>query len=339
MLIRAKHLSNVGLGGAVRRALAIGLSCVLLLGAVPSASSAEHADIRDKLLNLGAGPLGGGSRPVGEALCDAVNAERRTTHVRCVAVGTAGSTFNLESVMSGRLLMGLAQEDRVHQIRQDPKRPGAQALRVVAVTHESPIAVMVGPQSGITELGQLAGKRVNLGSQGSDQFTVTQALLAALDLRVDQLAAATYLPASALEPSLCGNEVDVVVKAVAHPSPLFQRLLACGCRFIEIPPEVVTRMRAGNRWLVPMSIAANSYDGQSQPVASVGTRNVLVARSSVDTETVFRLARTLRHHHAELRREHPMLASMPRPETILPDSLPAPLHEGAARAYGLPRTP
>lgn len=339
MLIRAKHLSNVGLGGAVRRALAIGLSCALPLGAVPSASAAEHADIRDKLLNLGAGPLGGGSRPVGEALCDVVNADRRTTHVRCVAIGTAGSSFNLESVMSGRLLMGLAQEDLVHQTRLDPKQSGAQALRVVAVTHEAPIAVVVGPQSGITDLQQLAGKRVNMGSQGSDQFMITQALLAAMDLRADQLAAASYLPASALESSLCGNEVDVVVKAVAHPSPLFQRLLACGCRFIDIPPEVVARMRAGNRWLVPMSIAANSYDGQPQPVASVGMRSVLVARSNVDTEAVFRLARTLRQRHAELRREHPMLASMPRPEMTQPDSLPAPLHEGAARAYALPRTP
>ena len=238
ILIRADHLTAVKRGIAWKRALAIGLSSVLLLGAVPSASAAEHADIRDKLLNLGAGPLGGGSRPVGEALCDVVNADRRTTHVRCVAIGTAGSSFNLESVMSGRLLMGLAQEDLVHQTRLDPKQSGAQALRVVAVTHEAPIAVVVGPQSGITDLQQLAGKRVNMGSQGSDQFMITQALLAAMNLRADQLAAASYLSASAPESSLCGNEVDVVVKAVAHPSPLLQRLLACGGRFLYIPPVV-----------------------------------------------------------------------------------------------------
>jgi TRAP-type uncharacterized transport system substrate-binding protein len=98
-------------------------------------------------------------------------------------------------------------------------------------------------------------------------------------------------------------------------------------------------MRASNRWLVPMSIAANSYDGQPQPVSSLGMRNLLVAKSSADAEAVFRLARTLRQRHADLRHEHPMLASMPRPEMIQAGSLPAPLHEGAARAYGLQRTP
>lgn len=321
------------------RVLAMGLASILLLGTTPSSRSADHADIRHKLLELGSGPPGSGFRSIGEALCDAVNIDRKTTHVRCVTVGSAGSTYNLESVVSGRVLIGLSQENLIRQVRQDPRKPDAHALRVIAVTHESHITVVAGPQSGISDLRQLAGKRVNMGRRGSDQFSITQTLLTALDLTVEQLGEVSDLAPSDLEASLCGNQVDVLVEAVAHPSPLFQRLLACGGRFIDIPTDVAARMRADNRWLVPMRIDANSYDGLPVSVESLGLRNLLVTRSSTDDETVFRLAHTLRRHHAALLSEQPMLGSMPKPESIQPDSLPAPLHHGAARAYGLQASP
>lgn len=324
-------------GGALKRCLAAGLACVLLQLGMADARSADRADIRDKLVELGSGPPGGAFRPVGESLCDVVNADRRKTHVRCVAIGTSGSHFNLESVMSGRLLMGLAHEGLVHRLRQDPKRTGAQALRVVAYTHASHITVMAGPQSGITDLRQLAGKRVNMGARGSDQFAITQALLAALSLDAEQLGETSDLPTSEIEASLCGNQVDVVVDAAHHPSPQFQRLLACGGRFIDIPADVMASMRAADRWLLPMQIAANSYEGQPTPVASLGMRNVLVTQGGVEAETVFRLTHALVQRHPEFRREHPMLATMPGPALIQPEGLPAPLHDGAARAYGLQR--
>ena len=328
---------NVAISRRLAWTLALVLSTALALP--PTLAATEHPDIADKLLTLGTGPAGGAFRPIGESLCDLVNAERGSLHVRCVAVATAGSMFNLHSVMYGRLPLALTQEDLVHTLRQDPAQPAAQALRVVALAHESPIAVMVGAQSGITDLRQLAGKRMNMGNRGSGQFTITHALLAALDLKTEQLAATSYFATSGFEEALCGNQVDVVVEAVAHPSALFTRLLACGGRFIDIPPEVAARMQASNRWLAPMTILAGTYANQPRPVVSLGMRNLLVTHDQVDSETVFRLARMLRQRHAALLREQPLLVSMGRPEQIKPENLPAPLHPGAARAYGLRAIP
>ena len=204
-------------------ALTLGSAAVL---ASPSATAQD--DFADKFLQLGTGPAGGTFLPVGEALCNAVNGDRKASLVRCVPVGTAGSAYNLHAVANGGMQLGLAQEDLVSALYKNHAEPSGGALRVIAVTHTSPIAVMVHRAAGITQLRQIAGKAMNLGNRGSGQFTVTASILRALDLRVEDLGAASYLPTADFERAFCERKVDVVVEAVAHPSVLFAKLRACG---------------------------------------------------------------------------------------------------------------
>ncbi len=286
---------------------------------------------------LGTGPVGGAFRPIGESLCDAVNEDRQRSLVRCVPVGTAGSTFNLHAVANQAIQLGVAQEDLLVQLRGERKVAQARSLRLIAVLHSSPIAVMVRKDSAITNLHQIAGKHVNLGNRGSGQFAITAALLRALGLRLEDLGAASYLATSEFERAFCGGLVDVVVEAVAHPSPMFEKLRACGGAFIDIPPDVVARMQADNSLLARMEIPAGLYAQQGQPVRTLGMRNVLFTSATVDDESIYRLTMSLRKHHAELRRAQPLLGSMSNlDEQAQQASLPAPLHAGAQRAFRQP---
>jgi len=309
---------------------------VLTLGsAAVSASPATpvHDDFADKFLQLGTGPAGGTFLPVGEAVCNAVNGDRKASLVRCVPVGTAGSAYNLHAVANGGMQLGLAQEDLVSALYKNRQEPGGAALRVIAVTHTSPIAVMVHRTSGITQLRQIAGKTMNLGNRGSCQFTVTASILKALDLRVEDLAGATYLPTADFEHAFCDRKVDVVVEAVAHPSVLFAKLRACGGEFVDIPPEVVARMVADNSLLAPMAIPAGTYDNQPQPFATLGMRNLLFTSTAVSDEAVYRFTRSLRRRRAELVGSQPLLGSMGEMSVADMASLAAPLHPGAVRAW------
>ncbi len=306
---------------------------VLLAGPLAGAASAtSQEEFRDKFLMLGTGPEGGAFRPIGESVCNAVNTDRKATLVRCVPVGTAGSTFNLHSVANGALQLGVAQEDLAAQFYTSGKQEHAKSLRVIAVLHSSPIAVMVHRSAGITELRQIAGKRINLGNRGSGQFAITAAILRALDLNHEDFASVSHLPTSEFEKAFCERRVDVVVEAVAHPSSLFEKLRACDGEFIDIPPDVIARMKTDNPRLSPMAIPAATYEGQAGPVTTLGMRNVLLTSATVDEEAVFRLASTLNQRYADLRANQPLLRSMASPLLTELSSLPAPLHPGAERA-------
>jgi TRAP transporter TAXI family solute receptor len=317
----------------LRRALAsVGLAAAALLGAPLSAQPMSGEEFADKFMQMATGSSGGAFRPIGESVCEAVNKDRRATLVRCVAVATAGSTFNINAVANGAMQLGISQEDLAAKLYRDPQKPSGQQLRVVAMLHASPIAVMVRKAAGITELPQIAGKTMNLGNRGSGQFTITAAILRALDLRPEDFSSVSYLATSEFEQAFCDKKVDVLVEAVAHPSPLFERLLACGGQFIDMPAPVVARMIADNPFLTVMDIAAKTYDSQPVKVSTLGMRNVLTTSAQVNEEAVFRLTTSLLQREAELRSSQALLGSMPPMAQTGQGTLPAPLHPGVTRA-------
>lgn len=286
----------------------------------------------DKLLMMATGPAGGAFRPIGDSVCGTANGDRSVTLVRCVAIGTAGSIFNLHAVAAGSMQIGLAQEDLFTQFYADRAQTNGNALRSVMLLHTSPIAVMARGSSGITELQHIAGKKVNLGNRGSGQFAITAALLRALKLRNEDLGTVTYLATSDFAEAFCSGAVDVVVEAVAHPSVLFETLVACGGKFLNVPESISKDMIASNPFLAPMTIAADTYAGQDRQVQTLGMRNVLFTNLAVDEEAVFRLTSTLRAHFVELRRNQPLLGSM-KPLGLADEmGLTVPLHPGALRA-------
>ena len=312
------------------QAVALALAGPALAAQPAAPASAE--DFADKFMQMGTGSAGGAFRPIGEALCDTVNKDRKDSLVRCVAVSTAGSSFNINAVANGAMQLGVSQEDLAAKLYGDARQARGSKLRVVSLLHASPIAVVVRKEAGIQTLDQIAGKVMNLGNRGSGQFSVTAAILRALALRTEDLAAVRYLATSEFEQAFCAKQVDVVVEAVAHPSPLFEKLLACDGQFIDIPAPVVERMVAENPFLSAMQIPAQTYAAQAKPVQTLGMRNLLVTSAGVSEEAVFRLTTSLLQRHAELVRAQPLLGSMPAQTLDMHRSLPVPLHPGAERA-------
>lgn len=314
----------------------LGIAFLLAFVAAASAAFAAPAaptdpEPRDKLISLGTGPEGGAFRPIGEALCDAVNEDRSRTLVRCVPVGTAGSVFNLNAVAAGHLQAGIAQEDLLAGFDAKAPPPWRGRLRSVAVLHTSPIGIVARASAGIATLRDIAGKRVNLGNRGSGQHAIVGAILRAAGLGIEDLGSTAQLATSQFEKAFCEGQVDVVVEAVAHPSPLYERLMACGGHLVDIPADVAQTMSQANPFLQAMTLPAGTYVQQRADMHTLGMRNVLFVDRDLDPETVRRLTRSLTEHEQGLRSQQPLLASMPPP--ALPAPAVVPPHPGAARAF------
>lgn len=307
-----------------------------LLGMLAPALAAPADPFFDKLLVLGTGTPGGAFLPIGETLCEAVNAHRQSHGVRCVAPPTAGSVYNINAVNNGRLQLGLAQEDLVLEHLSGRRGPGYDGLRVVAVTHESPITIIVRGDAPAQQLPQIKGLRLNMGNRGSGQHAVSAAIVKALGLAEKDFARVMNEPTSAFERLFCGGQVDVVFEILPHPAPVVDKLLACGGRLLAMPPEIARQLAAGNPALVPMSIPGGTYPSQTAPVASLGVRNLLLSHERVASESIARLAQALALQERAMKDEQPLLATMPpiAGGLVSPGQAQArwPLHEGVLRA-------
>jgi TRAP transporter TAXI family solute receptor len=305
-----------------------------LVGASQQARAQWQAndDFHDKLMHLGAGPEGGSFGPIGDTLCDTMNKVRTSTLVRCVALRSAGSVFNIYAVANGSLQLGFGQEDLVAEAFLNNETKGGSTLRTVALMHNSPIGIMVRRGSGITELSQIRQGVVNKGNKGSGIYANATAVLKAMNLEERDFAGVTFLPPTEFERAFCEGRVDVIFNALAHPSELYRRLRACGGEFLDIPPDIMQKMMADNRWLRPMDISAGMYDAQQQQVKTLGMRNVLMSNSLVDEEAIYRVARLINTQYKSMQSNQPYLASMAQMRQSDVATLAVPLHPGAQRA-------
>lgn len=321
---------SLGAARALARALA-GMIVMLPLTA-PAQWSGDRDDFRDKLLLMGTGPDGGSYSPLGNAVCNMLNAHRQATLVRCVPVPSAGAVFNIHAVANGLLQLGIAQEDLVFKAASEAVREDGRALRIVALLHESSIGIMVRKAAGITELGQLRNAVVNVGNLGSATSADADTLLKALELDNSKLKGATRYTPDVYVKAFCDGQIDVVINSVAHPAEQFQRLRQCGGEFLEIPAAISQRMMAINPMLRPMRIEAGVYDGAQKPVSTLGIRNFLISRAGVDGEAIFRLVTKLQTNLGAMQASEKTMGTvrMLKPSDL--DRLPVPAHPGTLRA-------
>jgi TRAP transporter TAXI family solute receptor len=324
-------MKTTNIGYVLRSFISLVLGLVAT-SAVVRAQPVESDDFHDKLLQLGAGPEGGSYSPIGNSLCDALNAQRKATLVRCVPVRSAGSVFNIHAVANKSLQLGLGQEDLLGKAYGNKALKGGSELRAVALMHNSPIAVMVRKASGITELSQIRQGVVNVGNKGAGYHANALAVMSAMNLSESDFAGTTYLPPTAFIKAFCDGKVDVIFNALAHPSEQYRQLRACGGEFLDIPPDIIKNMMQKNTWLRPMLIPAGLYDADQREVKTLGMRNLLFTHAGVDDEAIFRTATLIARQYKTLQAEQSNLTSMALLELTDVGTLSAPLHPGALRA-------
>jgi uncharacterized protein len=285
--------------------------------------------------SIGTGELSGIYYPAGKAICEIVNLDLRTDGVRCSAETTPGSVYNIEALQSGELEFAIVQSD-VQYDAYTGEGPwigrAFRSLRSVVSLYPELVTVIVRANSQIHDLADLAGRRVNVGSEGSGTRATWDAIEAAVGWRDAKRVHPVALRADATTSALCSGEIDANLMIVGHPSPLVTaQQAACPVNFVSINGPVVDKLVHENRYYQPGTIGGAVY-GIAAEVPTFGVRATLVTSASVDARVVAVCAKELLTHLAELRALHPALAGLTAGEMIK-DGLTAPLHPGAAQVY------
>jgi uncharacterized protein len=294
-----------------------------------------HRRGQTTFVSVGTGAISGLYYPVGRALCDLVNRERRVHGVRCSAEPTSGSVYNVEGLRAGELDLALVQSDvqyAAYQGRGHWEDAPYSGLRSVLSLYPELVTVMARSDAQVGAIESLKGKRVDIGRPGSGAHATWEAIEAALGWTRTDLRLAAELKPDSASFALCANEIDASVQIVGHPSAwLAQRVDECDLGLVSIAGPAISELVAGRPYYRLGEIPAEVYGGNAA-TPTFGVSATLVASADLPDEVAYLFARSAIEGVDQLRSRRPALAGL-EPKEMVRASLTAPLHPGAERAY------
>ena len=285
-------------------------------------------------VSLGTGPVSGLYYPTGQAICDLANAASGKTAVRCSVEATPGSVYNVEALASGEDEFALVQSDvQFFAVKGEGRwrdHPVGK-LRSVMSLYPELLTLIARKDAGIAAIEGLKGKRLNIGAPGSGNRATWEELKAALGITEKDLAEAAELKPDAAAERMCANTLDASLLIVGHPSKMVEsQLMACGLTLIPVNGEKIDALVALKPYYVSGFIPA-SYYGLAADTPTFGGKTTLMTSSDVPDDVVYELTKAIMTNLDKLRHQ-PSLAGL-NPNDMVEQSLTAPLHPGAARAY------
>jgi TRAP transporter TAXI family solute receptor len=253
---------------------------------------------------------------------------------RAVALPSAGSVENLRLLADGTALVAIVQADVALLARQGgapgwdlPSLPGLAAL---AALYPEAVHVGVPAGSGLRRMADLAGRPVGVGAVGSGARVTAEAVLDAHGLDAARTPRVPLAP-DEVPAALAEGRVAAAIGVSLAPAKAVLRLAdRLPLRLLPLEEAAMARLAGADGPLVRFAIAAGTYPGQHDPVATVATPAALVAGEAITpAEAAALLARLL---------EGPGIAAAGGPAALMirretaRGPLPIPFHP-AARAY------
>lgn len=282
-------------------------------------------------LTIGTGPLNGVYYPTGGAICRVLNAGHALHGDSCTVQSTRGSMANLKALDKGDVQLALVQSDVLHHALHGTGPFSGQGanneLRSLFRLYQESLTLLAAPNSGITTLADIEGKRVYPGNNGAGEQITSQALMAAMGWQPGQFTA--YQLKSDSEPleGLCDGSLDAAFVVAGHPSLAVGDLISrCKVRLIPIEGEQIDTLLKQHPYYQRSRITANLYPGQTTAINNIGMSAELVALASLPDPIVRTVRDTLLARVKQFSRLHPALSK------VTPEQLQAqtelPLHAG-----------
>ena len=269
-------------------------------------------------------------------ICRLVNKNRKEHGIRCSAESTGGSIYNINTIRAGELEFGVAQSDwQYHAYNGTSKfedKGKFENLRAVFSVHPEPVTILARGDSGVTNVSDLKGKRVNIGNPGSGTRGTWEVMEAALGWERSDLALAAEMKSAETGAAMCDGKIDAYFWLVGHPSALTQESLAsCDARLVHADTPEIAALIADRPYYREATIPAGMYNNE-EDIKTFGVGATFVTSADVPEDVVYVVVQAVFENFDQFKKLHPAFANL-TPEQMVSDSLSAPLHDGAAKYY------
>ncbi len=288
-------------------------------------------------VTIGTGGVTGVYYPTGGAICRLVNKKRKVHGIRCSTESTGGSVFNLNTIRTGDLDMGVAQSDwQYHAYHGSSKfkdKGANRELRAIFSVHPEPFTVVARADSGIRNFGDLKGKRVNVGNPGSGQRGTMEVLMKASGWKMSDFELASELKSSEQSMALCDNKIDAMVFTVGHPSgSITEATTSCDSVLVNVTGSAVDKLVAENDFYRTATIPGGMYNGNPNDIKTFGVGATFVTSTRTPANVIYQVVKAVFDNFDTFRKYHPAFRILDKRQMIK-DGLSAPLHAGAVKYY------
>ncbi|WP_267243776.1 TAXI family TRAP transporter solute-binding subunit [Streptomyces sp. PR69] len=247
-----------------------------------------------------------------------------------------GSQQNLARVTSGEADFTIATADAVAKYKRDGL-PGAAELRGCARLYDDYVQLIVPMASDVKSAGDLRGKRVGVGHDGSGVRIIADRLLKAADLDPEKDITPVPEGLDTLPGRLERGEIDAFFWSGGLPTATVQQLSErFSIRLVPLEEELVERLHAAGdptSYYRSAVIQPNAYfhvqDGQAVPTVAVA--NLLVTTDRMDPEMAEGVTRTVINSRDSIGQSVHPAQRVDLRTAVYTD--PLPLHRGARHYY------
>lgn len=316
------------------------VSLIISIIAAALSLSAGFAVAADEIV-VSAGAKGSPQHRVGRIICTLLN--RNAVNINCSVLkmpeGDADPSFaNLVNVRDGAVELGVARSDWQHfaVTGTGPVQylfSKFDTIRSLFAIDTSPLTLLAARTSGVTQLDDLKGRRVNVGRPRTVNRTSMDILMAAKSWTTRDFALAEELTPAEQSFWLCHGKVDAISYVVSHPNEMVERTTRlCDAALVEIGGPDIDKLLTEHPYLSVTTIPGGMYASSPDPVKSFGTTITLVSSSDVSDELVYNIVKTVFENLPQLHKRIAALQHLSQSQ-MLKAGITAPLHPGALKYY------
>jgi hypothetical protein len=275
-------------------------------------------------VSLATATPGGGFPLFGGAAAETINETDPTLNV--VPRNTKGSAENIGLLERGDVDIGLVAGEPAYEAFAGIGRPPT-TNKIITAIYSNPGMFVVKRDSPAKTLSDLVGKPIAWGTHASGLTLLGRYVTDGLGLDREKDFEAHYLDKAGDGPVMVADGRVAALWGGGIGWPGFTAVMKAGGRFIGLTPEEIARVTAKHNFLKPITVPAGAYEGQTEPVNSVGSWCYILARQTLPDDVAYRLAKALHQGHAALvkrlaqgRETTPQSTKMaaPSPEQIHP---------------------
>lgn len=313
------------------------LNKLIKVGIIAAAVMGTGTLSAQEFITIGTGSVTGVYYPTGGAICKLVNKGRKDHNIRCSVESTGGSIYNVNTIRSNELDFGIVQSDWQYHgyngtsefAEQGPNKK----LRAVFSLHTEPFNIIARADSGIENVADLKGKRVNIGNPGSGDRATMAVVMDAFGWSNDSFKLASELKGSERSQALCDNKIDAFIYMVGHPNgSIKEATTSCDAKLVSATGPEIEKIVANNPYYAYSTIPAGMYRGTDKDVTSFGVAATLVSSTDVSDEVAYNLVKAVFEDFDTFKRLHPAFANLKK-EDMVKAGISIPLHPGAEKYY------
>lgn len=291
---------------------------------------------KTQYLTIGTGGVTGVYYPTGGAICHLAN-QITASDYHCEIKSTPGSIYNIEGIRSGELTLGVLQSDwQFHAYEGSGRYAEVGAfpeLRSLFSVHAEPFTVLARSDSNIHRFEDLKGKRINIGAPRSGQRATMEMLLKLYKWEKSDFTKILELTPSEQAKALCDNKVDAIIYVVGHPnSSIKEASGACQTKLVSVSGDKIDKLTAATSYYQQAVIPGGIYRGSDTDTLTFGVGAVITTTSNLSNQVAYQLVKSVFENHNEFIQLHPAFKQL-KQQTMVTNSITAPLHKGALRYY------